>query len=92
LQWLPTVRQQSTSNGGDGQGQRNGNTTATVWTAMVGATEQLQWSARRSNGDGQRCGNGHKKYNNQLAKAAMDGATAMGGNGRRNRATAMAAM
>jgi len=23
------------------------------------------------------CGNGHEKYNNQLAKAAMDGATAM---------------
>ncbi len=33
-----------------------------------------------------------KKYNNQLAKAAMDGATAMDGDGRRNRATAMAAM
>jgi hypothetical protein len=67
------------------------------------ATQQQQhrrqWSARWSNGNGQRCGNGHEKYNNQLAKAAMDGATAamdgataMDGNGRRNRATAMAAM
>ena len=32
------------------------------------------------------------KYSNQLAKAAMDGATEMDGDGRRNRATAMAAM
>jgi len=38
------------------------------------------------------CGNGHEKYNNQLAKAAMDGAMGMDGDGRRNRATAMAAM
>jgi hypothetical protein len=60
--------------------QRNGNATATASTALVGATEQ------------QRCGNGHEKYNNQLAKAAMDGATAMDGDGRRNRATRMAAM
>jgi hypothetical protein len=42
----------------------------------------VQWS----DGDGRRCGNGHEKYNNQLAKAAMDGATAMDGDGRRNRA------
>ncbi len=33
-----------------------------------------------------------KKYNNQLAKAAMDGAKAMDGDGSCNRATAMAAM
>ena len=80
LQWLPTARQQSTSDGGDGQGQRDDNATATALTAMVGATEQRQ------------CGNGHEKYNNQLAKAAMDGATAMDGNGRCNRETVMAAM
>jgi hypothetical protein len=80
LQWPPTARQQSTSDGGDGQGQRDGNATATASTAMVGATEQ------------RRCGNGHEKYNNQLAKAAMDGATAMDGNGRLNRVTTMAAM
>jgi len=49
-------------------------------------------SARRSDGNGRRCGNGHEKYNNQLAKVAMDGATAMDGDGRRNRAATMAAM
>jgi len=41
LQWLLTARQQSTSDGGDGQGQRDGNATATASTAMVGATEPL---------------------------------------------------
>jgi hypothetical protein len=35
LQWLPTARQQSTSDGGDGQGQRDGNTTATALTAIA---------------------------------------------------------
>ena len=40
LQWLPMARQQSTSNGGDGQGQRNGNATTTALTVMVGATER----------------------------------------------------
>ena len=40
LQWLPTARQQSTSDGGDGQGHRVGNATVTALTAMVGATEQ----------------------------------------------------
>jgi hypothetical protein len=78
LQWLLTARQQSTSNNGDGQGQRNGNATATALTAMVRGAKQRQWT--------------HEKYNNQLAKAAMDGVTAMDGNGRRNRATTMAAL
>jgi len=45
------------------------------------ATQQPQrrrrWSARRSDGNGRRCSIGHEKYNNQLAKAAMDGATTM---------------
>jgi hypothetical protein len=45
-----------------------------------------------SDGNGRRCGNGHEKYNNLLAKVVIDGATAMDGNGRRNRATVMAAM
>jgi hypothetical protein len=61
-------------------------------TAMQQQQRRRRWSARRSDGNGRRCGNGHEKYNNQLAKAAMDGATAMDGDGRRNRATAMAAM
>jgi hypothetical protein len=73
-------------------------------TATQQRHRQWRWSARRSNGDGRRCGNGHEKYNNHLAKAAMDGATAMDGvtamdgatamdgDGRRNRATAMAAV
>jgi hypothetical protein len=60
------------------------------------ATQQRQrrrrWLARLSDSNGRRCGNGHETYNNQLAKAAMDGATVMDGDGRRNRATAMAAM
>ncbi len=47
LQWLPTARQQSTSDGGNGQGQRYGNATATALTAMVGATERRQWTAMR---------------------------------------------
>jgi len=60
------------------------------------ATQQRQrrrrWSVRWSDVSGRQCGNGHEKYNNQLAKAAMDGTTAMDGDGRRNRATVMAAM
>jgi len=47
LQWLPTARQQSTSNSGDGQGQRDGNATATALMAMVGATERQQWTTMR---------------------------------------------
>jgi len=39
-QWLLTANQQSTSDGGDGQGQRDGNTTATASTVMAGATER----------------------------------------------------
>jgi hypothetical protein len=61
-------------------------------TATQQRQHRWQWSARRSDGNGWQCGNGHEKYNSQLAKAAMDGATAMDGDGRRNRATAMAAM
>jgi hypothetical protein len=61
-------------------------------TATQQRQHQRRWSARRSDGGGRQCGNGHEKYNNQLAKAAMDGATAMDGNGRRNRVTVMAAM
>jgi hypothetical protein len=61
-------------------------------TATQQRQRQRRWSARRSDGDGRRCGDVHEKYNNQLAKAAMDGATAMDGDGRCNRATAMAAM
>ena len=61
-------------------------------TATQQRQHQRRWSARRSNGNGKRCDNGHEKYSNQLAKVAMDGTTAMDGNGRRNIATAMAAM
>jgi hypothetical protein len=69
LQLLSMARQQSTSNCGNGQGQRDGNATATALTAMVhnGATER------------RRCGNGYEIYNNQLANAVMDGATVMAG-------------
>jgi len=61
-------------------------------TATQQRQHQRRWSAQRSNADGRQCGDVHEKYNNQLAKAVMDGATAMDGDGRRNRATAMAAM
>jgi len=78
--------------------RRDNNQLATVAMGRDSATTTQQrqrrrrWSARWSDGNGRRCGNGHEKYNNQLAKAAMDGATVMDGDGRRNRATAMAAM
>jgi len=39
-QWLPTARQQSTSDSSDGQGQHDGIATATALTVMVGATER----------------------------------------------------
>ncbi len=88
--------QQSNSGGYDGWQddcngcrRRDNNQLASATTMQQ---HQRQWSARRSNGDGRRCGNGHEKNNNQLAKVAMDGATAMGGDGRCNRATVMAAM
>ncbi len=88
------------SNGGGSNGwqdncsgcQRQDNNQLASATATQQRQRQWQWLARRSDGDGWQCDNGHEKYNNQLAQAAMDGATAMDGNGRRNRATAIAAM
>ena len=71
-----------------GNAQRDsGRAIAAAWMLR-----QAKRGGGAQHGNGRRCSNGHEKYNNQLAKAAMDGATAMDGDGRRNRATAMAAM
>ncbi len=94
-QWKAQQSNGGGSNGrhGDCNGcRRQNNNQLESTTATQQRQHQRRWSARRSDGNGWRCGNGHEKYNNQLAKAAMDGASAMDGDGRRNRATAMAAM
>ncbi len=90
--------QQSNGGGSDGRHdncngcRRRDNNQLASATATQQHQRHRQWLAQRSDGDGRRCGNGHERYNNQLAKAAMDGATAMDGDGRCNRATTMAAM